>query len=152
MRATARSLIRTGPSTLLLPPRQAKALDRLLRGTTMNSLLKNLESRGVPTNLRRGALRIRYQGNRQGLVRRDFRVDAALWFHLGQMARMHGVSRCLLFTALLAEFLGKTSEFRQRVVGRFWRLMEMFDFSLYSRSSSLRRIPHGRMSMIPLRE
>jgi len=139
MQIQAQSSIHTGVSTLLVSARHSSALDRLLRLMDINDLLNKLMSCGVPTNCPRGAMRIRYQVGGQGLVRRDFRVDQATWFRLGQIARTCGVSRCLLFVILLERFAKKVSEFRRKSDG-IWRLTEIFDFRYYRRTATLLRL------------
>jgi len=102
----------------------------------MNELIIKLTSYGVPT-LRPGAMRVRYQNAGLTLIRRDFRVEKAVWFRLGQIARAHGVSRCLLFVALLRAFAEKRTEFRQKFTAVLWRLSEIFDFDRCERVARL---------------
>jgi len=138
MKIAARSLHTIGVSTLLIPARCIRMLDRALHGRTMNELLRQLTCIGVPT-IRPAATRIRYQSKGGDLVRRDFRVSKAVWFRLGQMARALGVSRCLLFIVLLDAFSNNLSEFRQIAVGVTWRLLEIFDFARTERIAYLDR-------------
>jgi len=140
MRIVARSFIKTGASTLLIPARCSRLLNRFLRSNTMNDLLGILLSRGVPTNFRPGALRVRYQETGLELVRRDFRVDQAVWFRLGQLARSCGISRCFLFVLMLEAAARTTKEFRQKLTATRWLLKEIFDTRRYARIARLVRI------------
>jgi hypothetical protein len=88
-------------------------------------------------------MRIRYQPDGLSLVRRDFRVDKAVWFRLGQMARTYGVSRCLLFVALLRAYAKKMSKFRQIVADGRWLLTEIFNPDRYRRITRLVRQATG---------
>jgi len=133
MRIEAGSYHHTAISTLLIPENCVRMLERALLHASMDELIFKLTSVVVPTQLRPGGLRIRYQQNRLKLVRRDFRVDKAIWFRLGQMARALGVSRCLLFVTLLRAFSEKVSEFRQNFHPTYERLIELFDCRSYRR-------------------
>jgi len=109
----------------------------------MNDLLTRLMNHGVPTAFKPGALRIRYQRTGLALIRRDFRIDKAIWFQFGQMARTQGISRCLLFVTLLRAYVGTVSEFRQRFNHRVSRLVETFLVNQYQRLTSLTYTTHG---------
>jgi len=128
---------RRAPSTLLIPARCVRLFDQVMTRYTMNDLIIQLTSCGVPTELRSGAMRVRYQDSGLGLIRRDFRVDKGVWFRLGQMARALGVSRCLLFVALLQAWARRATEFRQIWTDRVWRLVETFRVSRRERDASL---------------
>ena len=148
MVSSAHSFVLSAPSTLLLSPSEAKRLDKVLGDGHLGDLLAKLVSSDVvPTLFRPGALRIRYQPDGLGLVRRDFRVDKAIWFRLGQMARTYGVSRCLLFVALLRAYTETLSKFRQFAQQGRWLLTEIFTPSRYRRTTRLvwrAKAPPGR--------
>jgi len=139
MRISARGLHTTGVSTLLLPVDVIRLLNRRLDGSSMSALIHNLIGDGVPT-IRPGCLRIRYQKAGLDLIRRDFRIEKEVWFRLGQMARAYGVSRCLLFVALLRAFSKRATEFRQGFV-KTWRLIETFESTRCERIAHLDRRP-----------
>ena len=134
MQCCARSVLCRAPATLLIPERLVELLDRALDGSSLDEVISRFVTSGVvPTGFQPGALRIRYQLEGLSLVRRDFRIDKAIWFQLGQMARTYGVSRCLLFVALLETLDGEVTEFRQKVLAAKWLLTEILDAVRYER-------------------
>ena len=144
MICSARSFHHSAPATLLLSPHDAKLLDRALGGGLVGDLLAKLVTGDVvPTGLQPGALRIRYQADGSSLLRRDFRVDKAVWFQLGQIARTYGVSRCLLFVTLLRAHVEKMPEFRRVVAGARWLLTEILHVARYRRITRLVRRETG---------
>ena len=139
MLCSARSVFPSALATLLLSPRDARLLDRCLGGESLGDFLAKLvASDVVPTGFRPGAMRIRYHPKGLGLVRRDFRVDKAVWFRLGQIARTQGASRCLVFVSLLRAYAEKAMEFPHvmAAAGR-WLLTEIFRVGRYERLTRL---------------
>jgi len=138
LQIVAQSFRHAETSTLLIPTQYRRLLARALGPSTMEDLLIRLTSAGVPTGVHPGALRIRYQQSGLKLFKYNFRVNKAVWFRLGQMARALGISRCLLFVALLRTFVEKMYEFPQQLKKVRWRLIEVLDFGIRRRFAILK--------------
>ena len=138
MLCSACSVFPSALATLLLSPRDARLLDRCLAGESVGAFLAKLvASDVVPSGFPPGAMHIRYQRKGLGLVRRNFRVDKAVWFRLGQIARTQGASRCLVFVSLLRAYAMKAKEFQHITAAGRWLLTEIFHVGLYKRITRL---------------
>ena len=116
----------SGVSTLLIPSRHLDLLDRACAGSSINALLARLMAFAlVPAEITSSILRTQYQSDGLNLSRCSFRVTNRTWFQLGQLARLHGVSRCRMFMVLLITWSNRLLKLRQqrRPVGQ-WFLTE----------------------------
>ena len=93
------------PTALLIPDKDIPKLeDYLLKHNfDMNRCLELLlEDHASVDEASVSKLRTAYQARYLFLQPKYFRVDAEVWYRFGVLARLAGVSRCRLFTAMMA--------------------------------------------------